>query len=173
MALVLACAFPNAGLTLFAYFPTYLVERKMAVGNALGIQSPLSFKGLDVLTRHLDHIATAMDKANLACSFIDDPTYMPTIVAHLVGWLGHVTMMGLYDLLHKVASPILWPVVNNALPDPTQKYRWMSRMESGTLEVAMTIILPDEGEGMDYHLDDYVNDDEDLNNTTEVTLTKR
>lgn len=55
---------------LFAYFPTYTDSplqpgwgRILAVGDASGIQSPLSFGGFGALTRHLDRIAVAVDEA--------------------------------------------------------------------------------------------------------------
>ena len=55
---------------LFAYFPTYREsplkpawDRILAVGDASGIQSPLSFGGFGALTRHLDRIAGAVGEA--------------------------------------------------------------------------------------------------------------
>ncbi|KAL9190502.1 hypothetical protein ACHAXT_000208 [Thalassiosira profunda] len=55
---------------LFAYFPTYRDSplqpqwsRLLAVGDASGIQSPLSFGGFGALTRHLDRISTAVSEA--------------------------------------------------------------------------------------------------------------
>lgn len=55
---------------LFAYFPTYQDSplkpqwsRVLAVGDASGIQSPLSFGGFGSLTRHLDRITTAISEA--------------------------------------------------------------------------------------------------------------
>ncbi|GKZ00338.1 hypothetical protein MPSEU_000986700 [Mayamaea pseudoterrestris] len=55
---------------LFAYFPTYRDSplqsqwnRVLAVGDASGIQSPLSFGGFGALTRHLDRISTAVSEA--------------------------------------------------------------------------------------------------------------
>jgi lycopene cyclase CruP len=95
---------------------------------------------------------------SLARSFVVDPTYMPTIVAHvgiprLVDWLGHVTMMGTYDILHKVVSPILRPVVNQALQDPAQKYRWRRRMESWEFGSGNDYDLPDENEAKGNDLD--------------------
>lgn len=55
---------------LFAYFPTYTdsplkpqFSRILPVGDASGIQSPLSFGGFGALTRHLDRIVTAVDEA--------------------------------------------------------------------------------------------------------------
>ena len=55
---------------LFAYFPTYRDSplqpqwsRVLAVGDASGIQSPLSFGGFGALTRHLDRIGTALSEA--------------------------------------------------------------------------------------------------------------
>jgi hypothetical protein len=55
---------------LFAFFPTYRDSplqpnwsRVLAVGDASGIQSPLSFGGFGALTRHLDRIAGALDDA--------------------------------------------------------------------------------------------------------------
>jgi hypothetical protein len=55
---------------LFAYFPTYTdsplkpqFSRILSIGDASGIQSPLSFGGFGALTRHLDRIVTAVDEA--------------------------------------------------------------------------------------------------------------
>lgn len=55
---------------LFAYFPTYRDSplkphwnRILAVGDASGIQSPLSFGGFGALTRHLDRISGALSEA--------------------------------------------------------------------------------------------------------------
>jgi hypothetical protein len=55
---------------LFAYFPTYSdsplkpqFSRILPVGDASGIQSPLSFGGFGALTRHLNRIITAVDEA--------------------------------------------------------------------------------------------------------------
>mmetsp|Transcript_26304 Transcript_26304/g.52866 ORF Transcript_26304/g.52866 Transcript_26304/m.52866 type:complete len:665 (-) Transcript_26304:1798-3792(-) len=55
---------------LFAYFPTYRDSplkpqwsRLLAVGDASGIQSPLSFGGFGALTRHLGRISGAIDEA--------------------------------------------------------------------------------------------------------------
>jgi len=55
---------------LFAYFPTYKDSpikpewsRVLPVGDASGIQSPLSFGGFGAMTRHLERISTAVDEA--------------------------------------------------------------------------------------------------------------
>ena len=55
---------------LFAYFPTYRDSplkpqwsRLLAVGDASGIQSPLSFGGFGALTRHLGRISGAISEA--------------------------------------------------------------------------------------------------------------
>jgi len=55
---------------LFAYFPTYTDSplkpqwsRLLAVGDASGIQSPLSFGGFGALTRHLERISNAISEA--------------------------------------------------------------------------------------------------------------
>jgi 2-polyprenyl-6-methoxyphenol hydroxylase-like FAD-dependent oxidoreductase len=55
---------------LFAYFPTYResplqsqFSRILPVGDASGIQSPLSFGGFGALTRHLERITTAVTEA--------------------------------------------------------------------------------------------------------------
>jgi len=55
---------------LFAYFPTYRDSplkpnwsRILAVGDASGIQSPLSFGGFGALTRHLPRLTTAISEA--------------------------------------------------------------------------------------------------------------
>jgi hypothetical protein len=55
---------------LFAYFPTYKDSpvkpqwsRVLAVGDASGIQSPLSFGGFGALTRHLGRISSALTEA--------------------------------------------------------------------------------------------------------------
>lgn len=65
---------------LFAFFPTYrdsplppMYSRLLAVGDASGIQSPLSFGGFGALTRHLDRISTAVSEALEAdCLHRDD-----------------------------------------------------------------------------------------------------
>lgn len=55
---------------LFAYFPTYrdaplkpAFSRVLAVGDASGIQSPLSFGGFGALTRHLSRVGGAISEA--------------------------------------------------------------------------------------------------------------
>eukprot|EP00956_Cyclotella_meneghiniana_P043740 scaffold285663_cov139-Cyclotella_meneghiniana.AAC.2 len=55
---------------LFAYFPTFKDSpvkpqwsRVLAVGDASGIQSPLSFGGFGALTRHLGRISSALSEA--------------------------------------------------------------------------------------------------------------
>jgi hypothetical protein len=55
---------------LFAYFPTYRDSplkpkwsRVLSVGDASGIQSPLSFGGFGALTRHLERISDALSDA--------------------------------------------------------------------------------------------------------------
>lgn len=55
---------------LFAYFPTYKdsplkpeFSRVLAVGDASGIQSPLSFGGFGALTRHLGRVGGALSEA--------------------------------------------------------------------------------------------------------------
>ena len=55
---------------LFAYFRTYRdsplkpqFNRILAVGDASGIQSPLSFGGFGALTRHVERITTAVTEA--------------------------------------------------------------------------------------------------------------
>ena len=55
---------------LFAYFPTYRdsplkpeFSRVLAVGDASGIQSPLSFGGFGALTRHMDRVGGAIVEA--------------------------------------------------------------------------------------------------------------
>lgn len=55
---------------LFAYFPTFKDSpvkpqwsRVLAVGDASGIQSPLSFGGFGALTRHLERISSALSEA--------------------------------------------------------------------------------------------------------------
>eukprot|EP00522_Entomoneis_paludosa_P006055 CAMPEP_0172439352 /NCGR_PEP_ID=MMETSP1065-20121228/368_1 /TAXON_ID=265537 /ORGANISM="Amphiprora paludosa, Strain CCMP125" /LENGTH=1263 /DNA_ID=CAMNT_0013188027 /DNA_START=246 /DNA_END=4037 /DNA_ORIENTATION=+ len=54
----------------FAYFPTYKdsplqpsFDRILAVGDASGIQSPLSFGGFGSLARHLDRVSEAVSEA--------------------------------------------------------------------------------------------------------------
>lgn len=60
----------NFRRVLFAYFPTYResplkpqFNRLLAVGDASGIQSPLSFGGFGALTRHLERITDAVTEA--------------------------------------------------------------------------------------------------------------
>mmetsp|Transcript_17527 Transcript_17527/g.26615 ORF Transcript_17527/g.26615 Transcript_17527/m.26615 type:complete len:627 (-) Transcript_17527:1065-2945(-) len=219
---------------LFAFFPTYRDSplkpqwsRVLAIGDASGIQSPLSFGGFGALTRHLERITGAISNAlehsllhkddlaeinaytpnlsatwmfqkamsvqvgqsvdskfvnrllatnfevmdnmgvrtikpflqdvvridgllgSLARSFVADPTFMPSIVAHvgvprLVDWLGHISMMILYTLLHSLVSPILEPIVEGALKDEREKYRWRRRMEAWKFGSGSDYILPEE-----------------------------
>ncbi|KAL7498999.1 hypothetical protein ACHAWT_010048 [Skeletonema menzelii] len=203
---------------LFAYFPTYKdsplkpdYSRILAVGDASGIQSPLSFGGFGALTRHLERISGAITEAlesdllhkddlgqinaytpnlsaawmfqkamsvrmgqnvnpkfvnrllatnfdvmnnmgektmlpfmqdvvridglagSLARSFVADPAFMPEIVLHvgiptLVEWLGHVSMITLYNALHNL-SPALKPFVDK-MENKKERYRWNRRMEA-------------------------------------------
>lgn len=216
---------------LFAYFPTYRDSplqpqwsRLLAVGDASGIQSPLSFGGFGALTRHLDRISGAVTEAleknclhkddlgeinaytpnlaatwmfqksmsvrmgqevdpkfvnrllatnfqimndmgirtikpflqdvvrfdglvgSLARSFVADPTFFPQIMVHvgipaLVDWLGHVSMMGFYTVLHGVVSPVLSPVVDT-MKDPREQFRWRRRMEAWKFGSGADYILP-------------------------------
>lgn len=55
---------------LFAFFPTYRTSplqpdhsRLLAIGDASGIQSPLSFGGFGAITRHLSRISGALSEA--------------------------------------------------------------------------------------------------------------
>lgn len=218
---------------LFAYFPTYTdsplkpqFSRVLPVGDASGIQSPLSFGGFGALTRHLDRITTAVDDAlvhgllqkeylgeinaytpnlsatwmfqkamsvkmgqrvnpefvnrllavnfevmntmgqrtikpflqdvvrfdglvgSLAQSFVADPTFMPEIVSHvgiprLADWLRHVTLMGLYDVLHNAATPFLQPFVEK-MEDPAQRFKWRRRMEAWKFGSGNDYKLPSE-----------------------------
>ena len=65
---------------LFAFFPTYRDSplkpqwsRVLAVGDASGIQSPLSFGGFGALTRHLDRVSGAVSEAlAIDCLHKDD-----------------------------------------------------------------------------------------------------
>jgi len=65
---------------LFAFFPTYqdsplepAWSRMLAVGDASGIQSPLSFGGFGALTRHLDRVTGAVSEAlKYGCLHKDD-----------------------------------------------------------------------------------------------------
>ena len=204
---------------LFAYFPTYRDSplkpqwsRVLAVGDASGIQSPLSFGGFGALTRHLERISTAINEAlehdllhkdslgeinaytpnlsaawmfqkamsvrmgqnvnpkfvnrllatnfdvmnemgmktmmpfmqdvvridglagSLARSFVADPAFMPEIVAHvgiptLVEWLGHVSMITAYTVLHSAATPIVKPFVDN-MKDPKERFLWRRRFDA-------------------------------------------
>ena len=78
---------------LFAYFPTYRDSplkpnwsRILAVGDASGIQSPLSFGGFGALTRHLDRVGGAISEAlDNDCLHKDDlgeiNAYMPNLSA--------------------------------------------------------------------------------------------
>eukprot|EP00957_Ditylum_brightwellii_P119319 9102820-Ditylum_brightwellii.AAC.1 len=65
---------------LFAFFPTYrdsplqpMWSRVLAVGDASGIQSPLSFGGFGALTRHLGRLSDGISEALEAdCLHKDD-----------------------------------------------------------------------------------------------------
>lgn len=55
---------------LFGFFPTYRnsplapgFDRVLQVGDASGIQSPLSFGGFGALTRHIGRLTTAVQEA--------------------------------------------------------------------------------------------------------------
>eukprot|EP00550_Attheya_septentrionalis_P007086 CAMPEP_0198283430 /NCGR_PEP_ID=MMETSP1449-20131203/3014_1 /TAXON_ID=420275 /ORGANISM="Attheya septentrionalis, Strain CCMP2084" /LENGTH=719 /DNA_ID=CAMNT_0043980015 /DNA_START=91 /DNA_END=2247 /DNA_ORIENTATION=- len=216
---------------LFAFFPTYRDSplqpewsRVLAVGDASGIQSPLSFGGFGALTRHLERISNAIVEAleddclhkddlaeinaytpnlsaawmfqkamsvrvgqnvdpkfvnrllatnfevmdemgmdtmmpfmqdvvridglvgSLAKSFVADPTFMPQIVNHvgipsLVDWIGHVSMMTLYSVLHAAASPVISPFVDS-MQDPRKKFQWRRRMEAWKFGSGSDYILP-------------------------------
>ncbi|KAL3775716.1 hypothetical protein ACHAW5_003231 [Stephanodiscus triporus] len=78
---------------LFAYFPTYrdsplrpMFSRVLAVGDASGIQSPLSFGGFGALTRHLGRVGGAISEAlDSGCLHKDDlgeiNSYQPNLAA--------------------------------------------------------------------------------------------
>ena len=78
---------------LFAYFPTYRDSplkpqwsRVLAVGDASGIQSPLSFGGFGALTRHLERVGGAISEAMTDnCLHKDDlgeiNAYLPNLSA--------------------------------------------------------------------------------------------
>jgi len=78
---------------LFAYFPTYRdaplkpsFSRVLAVGDASGIQSPLSFGGFGALTRHLSRVGGAISEAlDSGCLHKDDlgeiNAYQPNLSA--------------------------------------------------------------------------------------------
>lgn len=78
---------------LFAYFPTYrdaplkpMFSRVLAVGDASGIQSPLSFGGFGALTRHLGRVGGAIcDALNNGCLHSEDlgeiNAYQPNLSA--------------------------------------------------------------------------------------------
>lgn len=217
----------------FAYFPTYRDSplqpnwsRVLAIGDASGIQSPLSFGGFGALTRHLDRISGALCEAlendclhkddlkhinaytpnlsaawmfqkamsvrmgqsvdpkfinrllannfqimddmgmrtikpflqdvirfdglvgSLARSFVSDPLFMPQIVAHvglpaLVDWLGHVSMMALYSVLHAAATPVMTPFVD-LMKNPRDQFYWRRQMEAWEFGSGSDYILPDE-----------------------------
>lgn len=83
----------NLKRILFAYFPTYRdsplkpeFSRVLAVGDASGIQSPLSFGGFGALTRHLDRVGGAICEAlDSDCLHKDDlgeiNAYQPNLSA--------------------------------------------------------------------------------------------
>jgi 2-polyprenyl-6-methoxyphenol hydroxylase-like FAD-dependent oxidoreductase len=217
---------------LFAFFPTYRDSplqpqwsRVLAVGDASGIQSPLSFGGFGALTRHLERISGAISEAldsdclhkedlkeinaytpnlsaawmfqkamsvrmgqhvdpkfinrllannfqimddmgmrtikpflqdvirfdglfgSLARSFASDPLFMPQIVAHvgvpaLADWLGHVSMMALYSVLHAAATPVISPFVDK-MENPRERFAWRRRMESWKFGSGSDYILPE------------------------------
>jgi len=206
---------------LFAYFPTYrdsplqpAWSRVLAVGDASGIQSPLSFGGFGALTRHLGRISTAVSEAlvkdclhkddlglvnayrpdlsvtwmfqkamsirmkqrdvdpkfvnrllasnfqimndmgmdtikpflqdvvrldgligSLARSFVADPLFTPEIVGHvgiplLVDWLGHLSMLALYTVLHNAVSPALGLYADVLDDHPRQQFQLRRKMEA-------------------------------------------
>lgn len=70
---------------------------------------------------------------SLARSFVADVAFMPEIVLHvgiptLVEWLGHVSMIALYNALHNI-SPVLEPFVDK-MENKKEKYLWRRRMEA-------------------------------------------
>ena len=216
---------------LFAFFPTYRDSplqpewsRVLAVGDASGIQSPLSFGGFGALTRHLERISNAIVEAlendclhkddlsainaytpnlsaawmfqkamsvrvgqnvdpkfvnrllatnfevmdemgmdtmvpflqdvvcidglvgSLAKLFVANPSFMPQTVNHvgipsLVDWIGHVSMMTLYSVLHATATPVMTPFVDS-MEYPGQKFQWRRRMEAWKFGSGSDYILP-------------------------------
>jgi len=77
---------------------------------------------------------------------VADPTFMPQIVNHvgipsLVDWIGHVSMMTLYSVLHAAASPVISPFVDS-MQDPRKKFQWRRRMEAWKFGSGSDYILP-------------------------------
>ena len=218
---------------LFAFFPTYrdsplqpMWSRLLAVGDASGIQSPLSFGGFGALTRHLDRISDAVSDAlevgclhksdlaeinaytpnlsaawmfqkamsvrmgqnvdpkfvnrllatnfdlmdgmgmdtikpflqdvvrlegllgSLSRSFVADPLFTPQIIFHvgipvLVDWMGHVTMIALYTLLHNAGTPVLEKLVEG-MDDKRNRFRWRRKMEAWKFGSGSDYVLPSE-----------------------------
>lgn len=106
-------------------FVNRLLATNFDVMNEMGEATMLPFMQ-DVV--RIDGLA-----GSLARSFIADPQFMPQIVAHvgiptLVEWLGHVSMITLYNTLHNI-SPVIEPFVNK-MENPKEKYLWRRRMEA-------------------------------------------
>lgn len=71
---------------------------------------------------------------SLARSFVADPTFVFEIVAHvgvptLAEWLGHVSMIATYNLLHVAATPVIEPFVEK-MEDPKERFMWRRRMDA-------------------------------------------
>jgi len=61
----------------------------------------------------------------------------------LLDWLGHVSMMGLYDFLDSFVSPIIEPFVLR-MEDPVERFLWRRRMEAWRFGSGNDYTLPDE-----------------------------
>jgi hypothetical protein len=83
---------------------------------------------------------------SLAKLFVANPSFMPQTVNHvgipsLVDWIGHVSMMTLYSVLHATATPVMTPFVDS-MEDPRQKFQWRRRMEAWKFGSGSDYILP-------------------------------
>eukprot|EP00850_Spirogloea_muscicola_P016445 SM000133S26811 [mRNA] locus=s133:213044:217741:+ [translate_table: standard] len=112
---------------LFGFFPTYRdsplpapFDRVMQVGDASGIQSPLSFGGFGSITRHLHRITTGVSEALEADTLTKGKlalinAYQVGLVA-LIDWLVHFVALAFYTLLSILVTPLLRPVVERSPP---------------------------------------------------------
>lgn len=72
---------------LFGWFPTYKdsplktpFDRVLQIGDASGIQSPLSFGGFGAMARHLSRLRRAVQEALQVCCIM--PTFVKVVPVH-------------------------------------------------------------------------------------------
>jgi len=85
---------------------------------------------------------------SLSRSFVADPLFTPQIIFHvgipvLVDWMGHVTMIALYTLLHNAGTPVLEKLVEG-MDDKRNRFRWRRKMEAWKFGSGSDYVLPSE-----------------------------